>query len=355
LIARSLATLAAVVGSAAAITAAPAARADGSFTEHSYAATATTPQREYWLYEPASLPPGPRPLLVMLHGCIESATDAAAASHFDQLADRYGFLVAYPQELVSAPSSAPLTDGNGVGCWNWFLPEDQQRDAGEPGAIAGITREVMATHDVDPDRVYVAGISAGADMAVILGATYPDLYAAIGVEAGCAYATCADGTGELTHAAMGDRARIVPMFVENGSADEANNVTLSAGLVQSWLGVDDLADDGQLNGSVSREPAAVDTYGATESPSPGGGDPCIHNDSWLCPGGAVGWSSYPYTVTRYDVDGCDVVDYWVIHGMAHAHPDAPGDGPYTDPLGPDVSAALWSFFSAHPLGSTPCG
>jgi poly(hydroxyalkanoate) depolymerase family esterase len=291
----------------------------------------------------------------MLHGCNESATDAASASHFDEIADRFGFLVAYPQELVSTPSSAPLTDGNGVGCWNWFLPEDQQRDQGEPGAIAGITRDVMQTHDVDPDRVYVDGISAGAEMAVILGANYPDLYAAVAVQAGCAYATCADSSGALTNAAMGTRARIVPMFVENGTADEANNVTLSSGLVQSWLGADDLADDGQLNGSVSREPTTVTTYDATQTPKPGSGDLCVHNDSWLCPGGAVGWSSYPYTVSTYEVAGCAVLDYWLIHGMAHAHPDAPGDGPYTDPLGPDVSNAIWSFFSAHSLGGAPCG
>ena len=57
----------------------------------------------------------------------------------------------------------------------------------------------------------------------------------------------------------------------------------------------------------------------------------------------------PYTVSTYDdAAGCDVLYYWLIHGMEHAHPDAPGDGPYTDLLGPDVTAASYAFFAAHP-------
>jgi hypothetical protein len=170
------------------------------------------------------------------------------------------------------------------------------------------------------------------------------------VLAGCAYRTCGDTTGELAYTAMGTRARTVPMFVENGTADSLNNVGMASGLVASWLGVDDLADDGAMNASISRTPASTTNYDTDQTPAPGSGDLCVHNDSFTCPGGALGFhGSYPYTVATYDdAAGCDVLDYWLIHGMEHAHPDAPGDGPYTDPLGPDVTAASYAFFAAHP-------
>lgn len=323
--------------------------APGSFTKHTYAGPGAGP-RDYWLYLPPGAGKTPRPLVVFLHGCNETAEQAAQATRFNALAAQRGFVVAYPQQVVSAPESAPVVDGNGIGCWNWFLPDDQSRDAGEPETIAGLTKYVEATQHIDPSRVYVEGISAGADLAVILGATYPDLYAAIGVLAGCAYRTCRDASGGLTYAAMGTYARVVPMFVENGTADSLNNVGMASGLVSSWLGANDLADDGVMNGSIGRSPASTANYGADQTPSPGSGDACVHNDSFTCPGGVVGFQgSYPYTVTTYDdASGCDVLDYWLIHGMEHAHPDAPGDGPYTDPLGPDVTAASYAFFAAHP-------
>jgi poly(hydroxyalkanoate) depolymerase family esterase len=327
----------------------PAATQSGSFTRHTYTGLGAGP-RDYWLYVPPGPAKAPRPLVVFLHGCNETAVQAAQATHFNTLAARLGFVVVYPQQTVSAPESAPLVDGNGIGCWNWFLPDDQSRNAGEPQTIAGLTQYAAATQRVDPHRIYVEGISAGADMAVILGATYPDLYAAVGVLAGCAYRSCGDASGELTVAAMGDRARAVPMFVENGTADSLNNVAMANGLVASWLGADDLVDDGTMNGSVSRVPASTNNYATDQTPSPGSGDACVHDNSFTCPGGVVGFTgSYPYTVAKYDAAaGCDVLDYWLIHGMEHAHPDAPGDGPYTDPLGPDVTAASYAFFAAHP-------
>jgi poly(hydroxyalkanoate) depolymerase family esterase len=296
-------------------------------------------------------------MVVYLHGCNETAAQTAAASHFDRIAAARNFVVVYPQQNVTTGSSAPLVDGNGIGCWNWFLPQDQTRGSGETGILAALTRSVAATQHVDARRIYVEGVSAGADMAVNLAATYPDLYAAVGAVAGCAYRTCSDVTGELTYQAMGPRARIVPMFIENGTADTLNNMGMAGTLLSSWLGADDLADDGSLNGSVSRAPAHTTNYAMDQTPQPGSGDVCVHNNSLTCPGGAIGFQhSYPYTVASYDdARGCEVLSLWVIHFMQHAHPDAPGDGPYTDPLGPDVSAASYDFFSKHAIGGRGCG
>lgn len=335
----------------------------GSFTEHTYQSSLGS--RSYWLYEPVfrsgTDPAGtwsaPMPMVVFLHGCNETAQQAARATHFNSLADRFGFAVVYPQQNVTVDSSAPLADGNGIGCWNWFLPEDQQAGSGEPAILAGLTEQAAGLVGADEKRIYVEGVSAGADMAVILGATYPDLYAAVGVLAGCAYRTCSDLSGASTHQAMGPAARIVPMLIENGTADTLNNMAMASGLLSSWIGADNLAGStgtGKSADSVAAVPASVQTYDADQTPQPLSGDACIHNDSFTCPGGVVGFQgSYPYTVARYaDSFGCDVLEFWAIHGMEHAHPDASGDGPYTDPLGPDISTASYQFFIQHSLDSS---
>jgi poly(3-hydroxybutyrate) depolymerase len=186
-------------------------------------------------------------------------------------------------------------------------------------------------------------------MSVILAATYPDVFAAAGSLAGCSYHACGDLGGKLTNDAMGPRARVVPMIIENGTADVLNPVFQSEALAQSWLGADDLADDGTANGSVSRVPATNETTVPTGVPAPGSGDPCVHNNSFLCLGGILGLSDYPVTVRTWNHKGHDILELWVVHGMAHAVPHAPAGDPYTDPQGPDMTAASWAFFSKHRL------
>jgi poly(hydroxyalkanoate) depolymerase family esterase len=114
----------------------------------------------------------------MLHGCTQSPDDFAAGTRMNALAEEHGFLVVYPAQAANA---------NGSRCWNWFRPEDQRRDHGEPSIIAGITREVLSGYRVDPRRIFVAGMSAGASMALILGDMYPELYAAVGAHSGPPY------------------------------------------------------------------------------------------------------------------------------------------------------------------------
>lgn len=327
----------------------PAPAGDSGLTAHRFESE-SCPARDYYVYTPAQLPAGPRPLVVYLHGCTQTAQQAIDGVRWNELADREGILVAYPEQAVFSNSGAEI-DGNGSRCWNWFLPLGQTRDSGEACAIAGITREVMAANDIDPQRVYVAGISAGGAMTSNMGATYPELYAALGVIAGTAY-TGADLTGQLAYQAMGERARRMPVLVFHGVTDTLDVFPLGFIAARQWLGTNDLVDDGEANQSVPQTPATTESFAADENPSgePRGGDLCVRNNNFPCPGGALGYQyHYPYTVEHYlDGDGEPLLDFWQVQGLTHNYAGGDPKGTFVDPLGPDTTTVVWEFFKQHP-------
>lgn len=197
--------------------------------------------REYLLFVPER--PGPMPLVVFLHGC---GTDPLTYG-LDEYAARAGFALAYPIQSTAAHPG---------GCWRWR--EATARGVGEPAIIAGITAEVQATQPIDPARTYLAGHSAGSGMTAAVAASYPDLYAAVGMIAGCGFRTCADISGKTMHARMGEHAQPVPAYIVWGTKDAENPYLDGRTQLLEWLAGNDLADDGKSNLSVPRLPAGVE-------------------------------------------------------------------------------------------------
>ncbi len=291
--------------------------------------------RPYFVYTPQNYQVGTAvPLIVMLHGCGQTAADFATGTHMNQLAEEYNFIVAYPQETSNAGIN---------GCWNWYDSAHQFRDGGEPAIIAGIVlaiEENTTRWTIDSRRVYVTGISAGAGMSVILGATYPDIFAAIGVHSGVEYRAATrlqdllsvmrkggpDPTrqGQTAYDAMGNFARVVPTIVFQGTSDVIVNRINGDQVVQQWMQTDKLVSNGTYHADFAN-PTSVTTD--------------------LAPGGRT------YIVYRWcDSNGNEVQEYWRINGMGHAWSGGNG-GSFTDPRGPDASLAMYTFFMKHPMRS----
>lgn len=278
----------------------------GHFGTHAYSNAAGS--RQYRLYVPAGAAGEPLPLIVMLHGCTQDADDFAAGTQMNALAESHRCLVAYPVQPRRANPSK---------CWNWFKPDDQHRERGEPSLIAGITREIIAAHNVDSARVYVAGMSAGGAMAAIMIAEYPELYAAAGIHSGLAARSAQDVPSALAAMKGGKRSKAQrastdapqrPVIVFHGDADATVHISNAMHIVNGF--------DVQVDvGSEARRTDA-------------GRRGC--------------------TVARLvSGDGIDA-ELWTIHGAAHAWAGGNAGGSYTDPAGPDASAEMLRFFLEHP-------
>jgi poly(hydroxyalkanoate) depolymerase family esterase len=314
------------VAAAAALLPGAATAATGTLTSADYTGSEGT--QHYQLYIPSTYQAGtPVPLVVALHGCSQTADQFRLLTRWDALAEAKGFIVVFPQQDGSA---------NTFKCWNFFQDAHMHRSAGDPARIAAVTSLIENTYNVDPHRVYVTGLSAGGAMASVLAATHPDYFAAIGVHSGCEYAAtaaCAGyksadpaQAGRQAYKEMGPRARPMPFIAFQGDADTTVPPANADQLVQQWLLTNDLADDGAANGSVPSAPAKT---------TPG-----------FAPGRRF------YTVRTYaDNQKAELAKYWLVRGMKHAWSGGDASQPFSDPSGPDATAAMYEFFLSHPAPS----
>lgn len=265
--------------------------------------------RAYKLYIPSAHEEA-SPLIVMLHGCNQSSDDFAAGTRMNFAAEERGCFVVYPEQPQAANASK---------CWNWFRPGDQTRERGEPALIAGITRQIIAAHKIDPHRVYVAGLSAGGAAAAIMGEAYPDLFTAVGVHSGLACGSAHDlasafgaMNGQAPRSGHNNRrsgAKAMPTIVFHGDRD-ATVHPCNGGKV------------------IARALAEAELQSRTERGTAASG----HR-----------FSRY----VRHDAEGRRILELWELHGAGHAWSGGSSAGSFTNPSGPDATREMIGFFLEH--------
>jgi poly(hydroxyalkanoate) depolymerase family esterase len=300
----------------------------GSWRQSRFTGVAGT--RSYRVYIPVGLRRTTKaPMLLALHGCGQDGLDFAAGTRFNDLADKHKFVVVYPEQ--------PMTH-NGQRCWNWFRAGHQFRTQGEPAILAGIVRQVIqeATRwRIDPERVYVTGISAGGAMSVVLAATYPELFAAVGVHSAPPYRSATSPAGAL--AAMQGRAlqppveatateAMPPMIVFHGTLDGTVRSVNAQRVADQWLAYYKRDAGHRANTAPIGRPRTA----TTDPPRP-----------------TTARSRRGYRVSRWYAGGQKVLELWIVEGLGHAWSGGSKSGTYSDTRGPRASTEMWKFFSTH--------
>lgn len=312
-----------------------AGASSGEFSNGTHTDTSLT--RRYKLYVPAGPLGRQRPLVVMLHGCTQNPDDFAVGTGMNKRADEQGFCVLYPEQSQ---------DANPQRCWNWFKHNHQRRGRGEPALIASMTQAIMKAHDIDPRRVYIAGLSAGGAMAAIVADAYPDIYAAVGVHSGLPNGAASNVAEALAVMSSGSNQG------SGGGNSRSNSSAAQTGLhaMTSRFGMP-TAEKVKQQQSV---PTIVFHGDQDRTVHPRNGEQVIASvlghttasprvEQGLSPNGRRYTSS-----THHGETGAVMAEHWLVHGAGHAWSGGHPKGSYTDAKGPDATAEMLRFFFAHP-------
>jgi len=280
----------------------------------------------YALYLPAGAGDAPLPLVVMLHGCQQTADDFAASTRMNALADRKGFAVLYPQQSVGADRHR---------CWHWYK-RLTQKGQGDVSLIAAMVAQVQSKHGLDPSRTYLAGLSAGAGLAALLALNHPDQFAALGLHSAPVFGTADSamgGYGAMQHGSAAHEAAAqtrvtakpslalktgLPVMLIHGSSDT----------VVRRLNLHQLTQQFRLinAGAITRVIPERKQYSARV----GGSSP------------RHAWQSTTYYAGRKpQVVSCEIT------GLGHAWSGGDSNVPFSAREGPNASLMLWRFFTRH--------
>ncbi len=280
--------------------------------------------RRYQLYLPRGYDAARRyPLVVLLHGCTQDAADLARGTRIAEHVEREDVIAVLPEQPEGA---------NPKKCWNWYDPAHQARDAGEPAIIAGITDAVIRGHAVDPARVHLGGMSAGAAMASLVAVAYPERYASVALHSGLVWRTAttvtaalaamakgvedADSVGVAALAAMGAWRRPVPALVIHGGKDAVVNAANGRQAARQWA----VTNARALGAALA--------------------------DARISKGETNGFA---WTRECHMAGGVCVVEEWLVPELGHAWSGGSREGTYTDERGPDATREMLRFFREHPM------
>jgi poly(hydroxyalkanoate) depolymerase family esterase len=258
--------------------------------------TRTEGSRAFVVYRPARDPARGTAhdgaLVVMLHGCVQTADDMARGTRMNAAADSAGFIVLYLEQPASAHPQK---------CWNWYLPEHSTRGRGEVAVLAAMIDSVALAEGIGPARISLVGMSAGAAMAANLAVAYPERYAALALHSGIPALGAKDVMGALSVmrlgagdddslgvialAAMGEHARAIPVIVLHGDADKVVSSKNLRATVREWT---------YVNAHAAGATAPVEEH--------------------------------------------------LLPGVGHAWSGGSADGTYTAPSGPDATGMIVAFF-----------
>lgn len=284
----------------------------------------------YWLYLPASAAAAPRPLVVMLHGCQQTAPDFALSTRMNQLAERKGFAVLYPQQSTT-------TDRHR--CWHWFKRATQQGE-GDIALMAGMIAQVQAKHRLDKSRTYAAGLSAGAGLATILALRHPELIAAVGVHSAPVFGTSdsplsaframQQGSGRIYRETAHSFASALPQFpgmpaiLIHGARDPVVRHINATQLTAQFAIINAPA--------ITRPEPVSRSYAARTS----GRSP-----------------RHAYQTETYYAGQKPLLMRCEINSLGHAWSGGDGSLAFTVPEGPDATLMMWTFFARHQRTAKP--
>ncbi|SEE95615.1 esterase, PHB depolymerase family [Burkholderia sp. WP9] len=293
--------------------------ASGSWTRSFHSAPAA-PDRlvnhlQYGLYIPTGHALEAMPLVVMLHGCTQSIDEFAEGTRMNVLADRFGFAVVYPEQSKHVHSHR---------CWHWYDAGDSAGGA-EARAVVSLVDALVAQHGFDSERVYVAGISAGAGLTALLAVNYPEHFAAVALHSGPVFGEARSGIAAMDVMRRG--ARREPAELVDETADVANYPGMPAIIIHGDADhVVSPVNADQLAVQFLRLNRVVDQNGARKSGE-------VREER---KGGVV--------MRDYLRGGRRVVRLCRVQGLAHAWSGGDEAVPFHSAKGPDASAMVWEFF-----------